>query len=146
MNDNIKMVSLIQENAEKKPNSPVTWRMLANLVSQLSDAPNIMPSDAEIFEVLTKLGIPSQLKGFTYLNEAIKMICVSPNMEIMKLYPAIARKHVHASAGTVERAIRYAIDMAWSRNNTALTRYFGGICSKPKNGEFITFISKKLML
>ena len=65
-----------------------------------------------------------------------------------ELYPAIARKFA-TSSSKVERAIRHAIEVAWSRGRIdMLNKAFGCRIAlpeeKPTNGEFIALLADKL--
>ncbi|MBQ6347627.1 MAG: sporulation initiation factor Spo0A C-terminal domain-containing protein [Clostridia bacterium] len=64
------------------------------------------------------------------------------------MYPGIARKF-DTSASKVERAMRHAIEVAWSRGRLeAVNQMYGHRVfareDKPTNGEFIAMISDKL--
>ncbi|HLS60566.1 MAG TPA: sporulation initiation factor Spo0A C-terminal domain-containing protein, partial [Virgibacillus sp.] len=66
------------------------------------------------------------------------------------LYPDIA-KHFNTTASRVERAIRHAIEVAWSRGNIdAISSLFGYTVSvskaKPTNSEFIAMVADRLRL
>ena len=66
------------------------------------------------------------------------------------LYPAIAKKYKTTSS-SVERAIRHAIEVAWSRGKMdTLDELFGYTISngkgKPTNSEFIALITDKIRL
>ena len=66
------------------------------------------------------------------------------------LYPAIAKKYKTTSS-SVERAIRHAIEVAFSRGKVdMLQEYFGYTVNagkgKPTNSEFIALIADKLRL
>lgn len=66
------------------------------------------------------------------------------------LYPTIAKKYKTTSS-SVERAIRHAIEVAWSRGKIEiLEEMFGysvqGDRGKPTNSEFIALIADKLRL
>ena len=67
-----------------------------------------------------------------------------------ELYPGIA-KHFNTSASKVERAIRHAIEVAWTRGKIEnLNALFGfniyGKNDKPTNGEFIALVADKLLM
>lgn len=73
--------------------------------------------DEKITSVFLVAGIPAHIKGYHYLREGIRMVYYNPGMinRITKeLYPGIA-KHFNTSASKVERAIRHAIEVAWTR-------------------------------
>lgn len=66
------------------------------------------------------------------------------------LYPTIAKKYKTTSS-SVERAIRHAIEVAWSRGKMdAIQELFGYTIhagkGKPTNSEFIALIADKLRL
>lgn len=99
------------------------------------------------------IGIPAHIKGYSFLREAVKMVVEQPdviNRITKELYPGIG-KRFDTSASKVERAIRHAIEVAWSRGRIeTLNRAFGcKVCTKedkPTNGEFIAMIADKLSL
>ena len=100
-----------------------------------------------------KIGIPAHIKGYQYIREGIIMAIEDINMMnyITKLlYPTIAKKYKTTSS-SVERAIRHAIEVAWSRGKVELLEeMFGYTISsgkgKPTNSEFIALIADKLRL
>lgn len=66
------------------------------------------------------------------------------------LYPTIAKKH-QTTPSRVERAIRHAIEVAWSRGKMdTINELFGYTVStgkgKPTNSEFIALIVDKIRL
>jgi len=109
--------------------------------------------DDRLSNLFLGMGIPAHIKGYQYLREAVKLVLENPAMIngiTKELYPAIAHRF-NTSASKVERAIRHAIEVAWSRGRVdTLNRAFG--CSvaqpddKPTNGEFIALIADKLSL
>ncbi len=67
-----------------------------------------------------------------------------------ELYPCIA-KEFETTASKVERAIRHAIEVAWSRGKIEnINEIFGYNIytknDKPTNGEFIALIADKLII
>ena len=69
-------------------------------------------------------------------------------MLIKELYPSIARKF-DTSASKVERAMRHAIEVAWTRGRLdAVNQMYGYRVftreDKPTNGEFIAMVADKL--
>lgn len=109
--------------------------------------------DASITNMIHEIGVPAHIKGYLYLREAITM--VYNDMELLGsitkvLYPSIAKKY-NTTASRVERAIRHAIEVAWSRGNMdSITNLFGYTVSnskaKPTNSEFIAIIADRLRL
>lgn len=121
----------------------------ANVV-QLPKGKNL---DANITTIIHEIGVPAHIKGYQYLREAITM--VYNNIEILgaitkTLYPAIAEKY-KTTPSRVERAIRHAIEVAWTRGNIdSISHLFGYTIniskSKPTNSEFIAMVADKLRI
>ena len=109
--------------------------------------------DDRISNLFLAMGIPAHIKGYQYLREAIKLVIEKPEMIggiTKELYPAIARRFSTTSS-KVERAIRHAIEVAWSRGRVdTLNKAFGCDVAKPDdkptNGEFIALIADKLSM
>lgn len=109
--------------------------------------------EADITEYLHDIGIPAHIKGYTYLRQAIIEVFYDHQYlgQITKLlYPTLAKKF-KATSARVERAIRHAIEISWSRGNPdVLNRIFGYTVSasrsKPTNSEFIAMIADKLSI
>ena len=109
--------------------------------------------DIEVTGVLHEIGIPAHIKGYLYLREAI--ILVVQRVELLggvtkELYPSIAKKFA-TTPSRVERAIRHAIELAWSRGNVDLIhKLFGHTVNsdrgKPTNSEFIAMVADKLRM
>ena len=121
-----------------------------NRVSMPGRAPSI---DEKLASLFLTIGIPAHIKGYSYLREAVKMVIENPdviNRITKELYPGIG-KRFNTSASKVERAIRHAIEVAWSRGRIdTLNKAFGcrvaTTADKPTNGEFIAMIADKLAL
>lgn len=109
--------------------------------------------DASITSIIHEIGVPAHIKGYMYLREAISMVYNDIELlgSITKvLYPDIAKKY-NTTASRVERAIRHAIEVAWSRGNIdSISSLFGYTVSmskaKPTNSEFIAMVADKLRL
>ncbi|KGP91906.1 chemotaxis protein CheY [Pontibacillus chungwhensis BH030062] len=109
--------------------------------------------DASITNIIHEIGVPAHIKGYMYLREAISMVYNDIELlgSITKvLYPDIAKKY-NTTASRVERAIRHAIEVAWSRGNIdSISSLFGYTVSmtkaKPTNSEFIAMVADKLRL
>lgn len=109
--------------------------------------------EADVTEIIHEVGIPAHIKGYQYLRDAIIMSV--NDMEMMNsitkiLYPTIA-KHYQTTPSRVERAIRHAIEVAWSRGKMdTIDELFGYTVSngkgKPTNSEFIALIADKIRL
>jgi two-component system response regulator (stage 0 sporulation protein A) len=109
--------------------------------------------ETDITQMLHEIGIPAHIKGYQYLRDAIIMSVQDAEMlsSVTKiLYPTIAKKH-QTTPSRVERAIRHAIEVAWSRGKMdTINELFGYTVSngkgKPTNSEFIALIADKIRL
>ncbi len=109
--------------------------------------------DEKITSIFLSIGIPAHIKGYQFLREGIKMVIDRPDSisSITKvLYPGIAERF-ETTPSKVERAIRHAIEVAWTRGRIEnINEIFGyNIYSKndkPTNGEFIALIADRLIL
>ncbi len=109
--------------------------------------------ETRVTNILHEIGVPAHIRGYHYMREAIIMSV--NNMEILnyitkELYPSIAKK-CNTTPSRVERAIRHAIEVAWSRGKVdAIDSLFGYTISnnkgKPTNSEFIALIADRLRL
>lgn len=109
--------------------------------------------EKDVTEMIHEIGVPAHIKGYQYLREAI-MISVN-DVEMLNsitkiLYPTIAKKF-QTTPSRVERAIRHAIEVAWSRGKMeTLDAMFGYTINtgkgKPTNSEFIALIADKIRL
>uniref|UniRef100_UPI0038B6F449 sporulation transcription factor Spo0A n=1 Tax=Alkaliphilus peptidifermentans TaxID=426129 RepID=UPI0038B6F449 len=109
--------------------------------------------EADITNIIHEIGVPAHIKGYLYLREAITMVV--GNIELLsavtkELYPSIAKKY-NTTASRVERAIRHAIEVAWSRGKVdTINNLFGYTINtdkgKPTNSEFIAMVADKLRL
>ncbi|MBO4384649.1 MAG: sporulation transcription factor Spo0A [Clostridia bacterium] len=135
-------------------------RMLDLCESSAEDAeknaafsPTAKTLDEKITAVFLSVGIPAHIKGYHYLREAIRMVFYKPELisHITKeLYPGIA-KRFNTSPSKVERAIRHAIEVSWTRGKIEnVNKLFGfnvyGKNEKPTNGEFIALVADKLII
>ncbi|NLL76792.1 MAG: sporulation transcription factor Spo0A [Clostridiales bacterium] len=109
--------------------------------------------EKDVTEMIHEIGVPAHIKGYQYLREAIMMSVEDTEMlnSITKvLYPSIAKKY-QTTSSRVERAIRHAIEVAWSRGRMeTLDALFGYTINtgkgKPTNSEFIALIADKIRL
>lgn len=106
-----------------------------------------------VTEIIHEVGVPAHIKGYQYLRESIIMSVNDMDMlnSITKiLYPTIAKKF-DTTSSRVERAIRHAIEVAWSRGKMdTIDELFGYTISngkgKPTNSEFIALITDRIRL
>lgn len=106
-----------------------------------------------ITDIMLDIGVPAHLKGYHYLRDAIMLS--GKDMEVVcsvtkLLYPTIA-KHFRTTNQKVERAIRNAIEVSWTRGNVeTFEKMFGYSAlsgrSRPTNSEYIARIADKVRL
>lgn len=104
-------------------------------------------TEEKIRELLVRLGVRANLKGFQYLKTGV-MMCVKDRDELdgitKRLYPSIARKHA-ATADKVEHAIRHAIESAWmtdfAEDQREIFGYDARHGKRPTNAEFISQVT-----
>ena len=109
--------------------------------------------ERDVTDIIHEIGVPAHIKGYQYLRDAIMMSVNDMEMlgSITKvLYPTIA-KHYRTTPSRVERAIRHAIEVAWSRGKMdTIDALFGYTISmgkgKPTNSEFIALIADKIRI
>lgn len=106
-----------------------------------------------ISKMLHELGMPSHIKGYQYIREAISMVYDNPEIVggiTKELYPTLAGKF-DTTVSRVERAIRHAIEVSWNRGDWDLMEEIFGHSvdidkAKPTNSEFIVTVADKLRL
>ena len=131
--------SLISKKTDSRPES-----------NSLENAHDL---EKDVTDMIHEIGVPAHIKGYQYLREAIMMSVEDIEMlnSITKiLYPSIAKKY-QTTPSRVERAIRHAIEVAWSRGKMeTLDSLFGYTINlgkgKPTNSEFIALIADKIRL
>ncbi len=110
-----------------------------------------MRTTVKITKLLHDMGIPAHLCGHDYLRDAIIMVMNSHEVSgrmTKEIYPEIAAKY-KKSPQSVERAIRTALDVAWTRGKTELIndifRFTVNIQKgRPTNSEFVSLIADYL--
>ena len=91
--------------------------------------------EADVTDIIHEIGVPAHIKGYQYLREAIMM----------------SVNDIETTPSRVERAIRHAIEVAWSRGKMdTIDELFGYTINngkgKPTNSEFIALIADKIRL
>ena len=107
--------------------------------------------EAWIDSVFLELGIPQNVKGYDYLMAAVLLATDEPELlQAMnrELYPRVADLF-NTTASQAERAMRHAIELAWSNSDPEfLHEMFGRTVSsakgKPCNGNFLAVMANKL--
>ena len=108
-----------------------------------------------VTEIIQKIGVPPNVKGYRYLRSAVML--ATEDMTVLdsitkRLYPTVAQTN-QTTPTRVERAIRHAITTAWDRQNgdskfiedkLHCKISFDG--DRPTNSELIALISDCLRL
>ncbi len=114
---------------------------------------NQISVEAKVTQILHEIGVPAHIRGYHYMRESI--ILAIDDIDMLnyitkELYPCIAKKY-NTTPSRVERAIRHAIEVAWSRGvldskNDIFGYTINANRGKPTNSEFIALIADKLRL
>ncbi|WP_231701878.1 sporulation transcription factor Spo0A [Crassaminicella thermophila] len=146
----IKRIRQLMGNVKFVPEKKTEFR---DLLINTSHTNQIQSLEAEITNIIHEIGVPAHIKGYLYLREAISMVV--ENIEMLsavtkELYPSIAKKF-NTTPSRVERAIRHAIEVAWSRGKVdTINNLFGYTVhndkGKPTNSEFIAMVADKLRI
>lgn len=159
--DNEKVYKILDDliNADKE------FQIMITVPSTKKGTVNVRPADVpmqtevvrdleqDVTDMIHEIGVPAHIKGYQYLRDAIMISVDNPSMisSITKiLYPTIA-KRFQTTPSRVERAIRHAIEVAWSRGRMeTLDALFGYTIDtgkgKPTNSEFIALIADRIRL
>ncbi len=123
---------------------------IADLAQNLKTPLFVSPDPRSmISNVLLNMGVPTKLKGYTYLREAIQVFAEDPGQTITKeLYSKVASR-CNATVTQVERSIRTAIEAAWEHQDIQAWRRFfpegeNGLGCRPTNGEFVSRLADYL--
>lgn len=109
--------------------------------------------ETDVTNIIHEVGVPAHIMGYHYLRDSIIM-CVNDSTMLNGitkiLYPQVAKKH-RSTPSRVERAIRHAIEVAFSRGNLEVIEELFGYTinsgkGKPTNSEFIALIADKIRL
>ena len=149
--EKFKVIGYTEEDANRIDRPTISywqdaWR-------RLRKNPIAMGSLVVLGILLVMVIIGPHIKGYHYLRDAILMAI--EDMDVLNavtkvLYPTVAKMH-QTTASRVERAIRHAIEVAWSRGKLdTLDELFGytvnGGKGKPTNSEFIALIADTIRL
>lgn len=107
--------------------------------------------EEELRQLIHTIGIPPHIKGYDYAMDAIMMVAQDKDAihsVTKRLYPEVAKRH-QTTPSRVERAIRHAVEVAWSRGEAnVLESIFGYTVSaekgKPTNSEFIARLAEEI--
>ena len=106
-----------------------------------------------VTKIMLGLGVPVHLGGYRYIREAILVTITdmeAVNRVTKYLYPEIAEMY-NTTPSKIERAIRTAIEVSWTRGNHEIMEEIFGYSSasgrkRPTNSEFIAGIADKVRL
>lgn len=104
-----------------------------------------------VCNLLLTLSVPTNLKGYACLREAILEAVRDPTQQVTKeLYPKVA-KLCEGNAVQVERSIRSAIAAAWEHRDEEVWRmYFSpnqaGMLERPTNAVFIFAVAARVAM
>ena len=142
----LKRIKYIQNEVRPDNHKP------KNITVNVEDAPE-ENLENKVTSMIHEIGIPAHIKGYHYLRDAIMMAV--EDMDVLNaitkiLYPTVAKKH-RTTSSRVERAIRHAIEVAWSRGKMdTIDEMFGYTIhngkGKPTNSEFIALITDRIRL
>lgn len=135
----------------------VLRREVSELKSQKSETSEVVVTpiqysedkkiEVKITTMLHELKIPPNIKGFSMLREAVFLVYTDFNLisgVTHILYPMIAKKY-NSTPARVERAIRHAIEISWSKAiHHPLHSNFDE--SKPTNATFIALLAETIRL
>ena len=102
---------------------------------------------------IDKLGVPIHYKGYNYLQEAIALVIEDDTLLTRMtrgLYPAVAKRY-GTSPQLVERSIRHALEVTWTKGNLKLIDKLFAYSvdvdkGKPTNSAFIARIADQIRM
>lgn len=111
--------------------------------------------EKRVSNLLREIGIPASIKGYYFIRDAIVLSVDDESIirygNVTKvLYPTLANKH-KTTISKIERAIRHAVEVAWTRGNVdMLDALFGYTVNvdkgKPANSEFIALVADHIRI
>lgn len=152
--NHVQLVARLRQMYNKRRESKAELAGEIRCITGAGSAPGMANTiESDVTDIIRDIGIPANIKGYQYIREGIIMAVHDVNMlnYITKLlYPTIAKKYKTTSS-SVERAIRHAIEVAWSRGQIdTINDLFGYTVNagkgKPTNSEFIALIADKLRI
>ena len=102
----------------------------------------------EVRELMERLGITLNYKGFYYAVYAVRLAAEKPERLLLVtkwLYPEVAR-YYETTVNAVERDIRTVVGIIWRENRKALEEIFRcRITAKPTVSQFLAMITSYLL-
>lgn len=145
---NLDYVILLKKPIPSNLIREVIKRHFNDTIQKITQKPDISADVNEtVTDIIRKIGIPANLRGFHYLREAIILSVFNDAIlesVTKELYPTVA-SHFDTTSTRVERAIRHALTIAWERGNMEeLNKFFGYMhlsTTKATNSEFIATVA-----
>ncbi len=121
------------------------------LISMHYERSKSLGIEKKMIGLLNNLGMPANLKGYSYIKEAINLCSKDPGYYVHTkscLYPKLA-KTFETTASCIEKAIRNAIELCWIRGDIKeQEKVFGYTINRdkgrPTNGEFLAQVMNYL--
>lgn len=106
--------------------------------------------DKYLVSLLHELGMSSSLNGYKYIKEAVLICLDDPKQSTVELYRTIA-DIFGTKPANVERGIRYAIEIGFSKGSQCLIESLFGYTidenkGKTTNSEFIATLVERIQL
>lgn len=127
-------------------------KRIMNMFFDESNCVNLTSLQTKISDMLHTLGVPTHLRGYLFIREGVKILYNNDNISYITkdVYPMIADKY-NSTPTRVERAIRHAIEISWSRGDiNVLTEFFGNSVDldrdRPTNAEYLVTIADRLKI
>lgn len=132
----------------KPVETAIICKRMADLLEEKETAVPSRVQPRDCAQMLSELGIPTRFAGYHYLLYGIELIRQKPDyLERIttRLYPHIAERFGKRPEN-IERGIRYAVDMAFSRNSRfalagSLDVDESQLTCRPSNRAFLTLLA-----
>ena len=149
------MISMVGVRVDYFFLKPINYTDLKNVLIEIHNR-NIIEENKKLYQKITKLlcdlGMPTNINGFHYVRYALVRLykMESINTSINDVYDMVSEKF-KTNKENVERCIRHAIDISWTRGDLDLIdELFGSSVdinkSKPTNSEYIYTLSDRLKI
>lgn len=142
---------------------PQPYSEICNTIAELADENSALVKtpteqddniDVKITHFLHCMGVPAHLNGYNYIRSSLKFAIndiTTLDPITRKLYPMVAKKY-NKSPQCIERSIRHAIKVSWSRGNKKVIYDIFGVSPEntchgyPTNSEYIAMLADDLRL
>ena len=93
-----------------------------------------------ITKIIKDMGMQPVLKGYDYLKTAIICVLKNPDLKMMEVDKAVAKIH-NVNPYSIEKTIRYAIDLAYDKNPEQLKKFFNYKEENPYISELLALVA-----